>query len=333
MLFQIISDVNVYDESFQVTSQHQIRANKYNTNTSSTTADHQKMSWHTPKWQQQLNLPSTREQSLIVGSDGIVKKHYLTAAFVVRLYDDDKAKWTLAELKQWMHYLMWAGVEHFYLCDHYQNAAESLQVKLQRYIDAGLLTYFAQFNDVKPVVRTHISCWNYLIKTRTNDTEWQLGIDMDEYPFVSNDTEEGFLVRFLNNSVKIHNNIAEVSMHNYLMLGGDRRTEHNMTIERITRIVKQPNTLDKPIYKPTRVMSAGLHHMGRLKGYKLEADGNDLKMLHYWGGRLSNWGPLTDDLLKETIEFFSCRDQIAPHIRDSLMSFGEDDAFNHTTGP
>ena len=44
-------------------------------------------------------------------------------------------------LKQWMHYMFYAGVEHIYLCDHYEFEHEKLDTPLKQYIQLGLVTY------------------------------------------------------------------------------------------------------------------------------------------------------------------------------------------------
>ncbi len=76
-----------------------------------------------PEWQRKLRLNKT----LTVNGT-----HYLSEALQVRIYSDDKAKWTLTELKQWMHYLFWAGVTHIFLCDHYKYDSERLETNLTR---------------------------------------------------------------------------------------------------------------------------------------------------------------------------------------------------------
>ena len=89
-----------------------------------------------PKWQQNLSTSSDNKYNLH-GK----QKLFLAAAFRVRIYKEDKAKWTIRELKQWFHYMFWAGVEHIFLCDHFMTESELLKDQLQRYIKLNLLTY------------------------------------------------------------------------------------------------------------------------------------------------------------------------------------------------
>ena len=271
-----------------------------------------------PKWQQNLH-------------DNVKTQNYfLAAAFIVRIYETDKARWTIKELKQWFHYMFYAGVEHIYLCDHFRQESEILKEKLKRYIDHDLITY------IPWDVGTHtlpkkVSCYQHIIDKYKSNTTWQIFIDMDEYPFISNDTEEGFLKRYLQHFPQI---ISEISMPNFIMLGqGDQ--SKNITIERIDRIeslTKKSNNLDKPISRPGNVKAA-IHHNRILKGKIYEENGSVLKMLHYWGSRLQNWGPDTPEIIQRTVNFTEMRDKLAPIVGKSLLSFGEWDAFSNSTGP
>ena len=271
-----------------------------------------------PKWQ--LNLHDSVK----------ARTYFLTAAFIVRIYENDKAKLTLKELKQWIHYILFAGVEHIYLCDHFMQESEVLKEKLKKYINMDLITYIP-WNVGVHTLPKKVSCYQHIIDEYKSNTTWQIFIDMDEYPFIANDVEEGFLQRYLQ---KFPQNISEISMPNFLMLGqGDR--SKNMTIERINRIeslTKKSNNLDKPISRPWNV-KAVIHHNKILKGKVYEENGSILKMLHYWGSRLQNWGPDTPEITKKTVPFTEMRDRLAPIVRKSLLSFGELDAFNNSTGP
>ncbi len=177
-----------------------------------------------------------------------------------------------------------------------------------------------------------VQCYQHILDKYGPITEWQLSIDMDEYPFVHGDTREGFLLRFL---ATVKENVSEVSLPNFILLGqGDR--SKGMVIERITRIKdnqgKKSNNLDKPLYR-TKYVSAGIHHMRLLKGRRQEENGMTIKMLHYWGARHQNWGPDTEQTFLETEEFTDARDALAPVLRQSLLAFGEFDAFCNSTGP
>ncbi len=85
---------------------------------------------------------------------------------------------------------------------------------------------------------------------------------------------------------------AAVPQKNFLMLGKplDEKS-HPLLIDRIFRRVKTtPNDLVKPIYRLKRVAKASLHHTALMSGYSRDADEKLLRMNHYWGARLQNWG-------------------------------------------
>ena len=282
-----------------------------------------------PRWQRRLNMKlaqnHTREEEFI---DDLEHRYFLVELLQVRIYEDDKAKWTLAELKQWMHFMFLAGVEHIYVCDHYKNKSEMLEKHLQKYIDLGLVTYL-EWGTIRHPLTAQIQCYQHIINAHKYESVWQIAVDMDEYPFSLNNTEEDFLIHFLRQAPPY---VTEVSMTNYLMLGqGDRRRD--MVIDRIDRMTpKQANVLVKPIYRPEKVQ-ANIHHNHVLMGRRVVAPPPVLKMLHYWGARVQNWGPDTANTLAITVEMTAMRTAWADRVRNSLLVFGELDAFNATTGP
>ncbi len=154
-------------------------------------------------------------------------KYFLVQVLLVRIYTHDKAKWTVRELKQWIHYMFYAGVEHIFLCDHYENKNEVLQEHLHNYTDKNLITYIP-FPNPKNTLPAQAQCYNSIVSKHKQDIEWQMSLDMDEFPYVHNDTKEGFLVRYIKS---LPSDVVEVLMPNYLMLGqGDR--SRDMTIDR-----------------------------------------------------------------------------------------------------
>jgi len=76
----------------------------------------------------------------------------------VRIYSADKARWSVKELKQWLHYMFLAGVEHVYLCDHFMFDHERLEKSLLKYIDLRLLTYLPR-GSVRDPMTAQIQCY------------------------------------------------------------------------------------------------------------------------------------------------------------------------------
>ena len=259
-------------------------------------------------------------------------KYVLAELLQVRIYSDDKAKWTVRELKQWMHFMFLAGVEHIFLCDHYKYDSERLDAALERYITLKLVTYIP-WSAVRNPMQSQIKCYQHIIDTYRQYTTWHIAVDMDEYPYSTVDGDEAFLVRYLRNiTSRYGTRISEISINNFLMLGqGDRKRD--MVIDRINRMTPKPaNYLSKPLYRPERVR-ANIHHNRILFGAHVNANDEQLRMLHYWGARVQNWGPDTNRTLAITTTMNGMRDKWANRVRDSLLAFGEYDAFSTRTGP
>ena len=262
------------------------------------------------------------------------KKFFLTEVIMVRIYRNDLAKWTIRELKQWMHYMFYAGVEHVYLCDHFIYHHERLKSSLSKYVEKGFLTYIewpwnASSNGGN-IMRHQVNCYSHVIRKYGMDSEWQMSIDMDEYPVCLKDKERQFLPRFL---IQQPGRVSQILMPNFLMLGQGNRSK-TMTIERITRITKKiANALTKPIYRTSAIRRPDIHRHYIKSGSTIIANSAELRMLHYWGARLQNWGPDTKKTIEITDKYDFVRDHIASAIRSDLTEFGENDAFSNVTGP
>ena len=263
----------------------------------------------------------------------ISKRFFLTEIIMVRIYENDLAKWTIRELKQWLHYMFYAGVEHVYLCDHFIYHHERLKSSLSKYIEKGLLTYIEwPWNASKhggDIMKHQINCYKHVIRKYGKESEWQMSVDMDEYPVCLKDAHRQFLPRFL---IQQPARVSQILMPNFLMLGQGNRSK-TMTIERITRITKKvPNLNEKPIYRPSAMLRPKIH-MHYMSGLTIAANSTELRMLHYWGARKQNWGPDTNKTIEITDEYDFVRDHIASAIRNDLTEFGEYDAFSNVTGP
>ncbi len=291
---------------------------------------------YVPFWQRRLQQFGTlghfHGNKSVEDKNGSVIHYNLVELLQCRIYEEDKAKWTIRELKQWMHYMFLSGVEHILLCDHYKFDHERLDIPLKRYIDAGLVTYFP-WSNIRHPMTAQVQCYQHMIDNYKELSTWQIAIDMDEYPFSNRDTKEGFLSRYVQNVTDMYGfRLTEVSLSNFLMLGqGDRKRK--LVIDRINRMTpNKANILDKPLYRPERVR-ANIHHNNLLFGIRITAEPDALRMLHYWGARHQNWGPDTPETLAETIEMNAMRNTWPEQVKNSLLTFGEFDAFSNETGP
>jgi len=146
-------------------------------------------------------------------------KFLIQLSLQVRIYNEDEARWTVRELKQWIHYMLLAGVEHFYVCDHYANESERLDNALRRYIDLGLVTYMpwgqsSRSSHGSPL-RAQIHCYQRIVTRYRRRHRWQIAVDVDEYPFSPNDTRENFLVRYLE---QVPDDVSEVGGQLFIFL-------------------------------------------------------------------------------------------------------------------
>ena len=285
-----------------------------------------------PLWQRRLRaqIANHTAPTVVAMKDraDVDVAYFLVELLQVRIYAADPGRWSFNELRQWMHYLFLAGVEHIYVCDHFVDVSERLDAALQRYVDAGLVTYLP-WSTIRNPMLAQTRCYQHIINRFRRRHRWQLAVDIDEYPFAPNDTDENFLVRYLE---RVPEDVTEISLQNFLMLGaGDRRRP--LVVERITRMTPKPaNDLVKPVYRPDRV-GANVHHNHVLSGRRRDADTGELRMLHYWGGRAQRWGPDTPKILDITRVMTDMRDAWSVPLTSSLLVFGDGDALTNTTGP
>jgi hypothetical protein len=251
--------------------------------------------------------------------------YFLTAVFIVRIYEKDLSEMTTAEIKQWLVYLRYAGVEHVYLYDLWYLPGESQREALDVFIREGFLTY-TDWHKYNPFVyeTSQLPAYQHCIDHFGKESEWQAAIDIDEYPFSSDDTDPGFMHRFVKKYSKEHSDISEITMQNYLYLG-EKNKSRELLIEQLWRHTHGPsNKLVKPIYKPTAIKRAQVHHNNRRSGRTRNAPDNGMRINHYWGARLQNWGPDTEEILTKTEEdlgmkpivaaFKTCEEYIRPYL-------------------
>jgi hypothetical protein len=227
--------------------------------------------------------------------------YYLTAVLMVRIYAADKAKLTTRELKQWLLYLRYIGVEHVYIYDTFVTADESQKDLLIRFFEDSYITY-VDWHTHNPfsLAGTQVTAYQHCIDNYGGDTQWQVAVDMDEYPFSPQDTKAGFLPRVIREISSNHPAVVEISMPNYLFLGKPLDVEY--LFGRIWRRTPQrSNNLVKPIYQPSKVV-ANMHHNGLKSGTSMNAPDDHLRINHYWGARLQNWGDDTAEILGKTME-------------------------------
>ena len=253
--------------------------------------------------------------------------YFLTAVFIVRIYENDLSELTSAEIKQWLVYLRYAGVEHVYLYDLWLLPGESQREALDVFIREGYLTYTDWHKySTKPFdcAKSQLSGYQHCIDNYGKDFDWQAAIDIDEYPFSPKDTDPGFMHRFVKKYSKKHSDVSEITMQNYIYLG-EKNKSRELLMDRLWRHTHGPhNNLVKPIYKPGAIRGAQIHHNYLYSGKTRDAPDNELRFNHYWGARLQNWGPDTEEIIAMTEEdlgvkpivaaFKACEVYIRPYL-------------------
>ena len=232
--------------------------------------------------------------------------YFLSAVLLVRIYSSDLAKLSTRELMQWLYYLKYAGFEHLYVYDAYVFNYESQKNALEFLIKEGFITYVDWSHKAYPysITGTQESAYQHCLDNWGNQSEWQASIDIDEYPFCPQDTKPNFLQRFIANFSRQRPHVSQITMQNFLLLGkplSDK--EHPLLIDRLKRRTRRPaNALVKPVYKTTQVIETHVHHHHLRNGISEDADKNQIRLNHYWGARLQNWGENTPEILAKTTE-------------------------------
>ena len=212
-----------------------------------------------------------------------------------------------------------------YLYDAWVTEDESQIEELEPFINDKFVTYTDWHEHNLYTLPMQTKCYQDCLDRFGLESTWQAAIDIDEYPFAPIDTEPDFLARFVEKYAAKNPDVSEICMQNYLFLGKPiSKNERELLIERLWRRDPSPsNRLVKPIYKPTDVKAA-IHHNIILKGRSKNAPVGELRMNHYWGARLQNWGEDTPEILARTIEdhsmekivkkFKKCEKFIRPYL-------------------
>ena len=268
---------------------------------------------------QNANLERTQQCLSWCNKANTGAQYFLSAVLLVRIYSTDLAKLSTRELMQWLYYLKYAGFEHVYVYDAYVLKNESQKNALDFLIKEGFVTYVDWSHNAYPysVTGTQESAYQHCLNNWGNQSQWQASIDIDEYPFCPQDTKPNFMQRFITEYSTQRPDVSQITMQNFLFLGkplSDK--DHPLLIDRLQRRTPKPsNALVKPIYKTIQVTEAHVHHHDLRSGKSVDADRNQIRLNHYWGARLQNWGEDTPEILDKTME-----DNTIKEIVETLLS-------------
>lgn len=238
------------------------------------------------------------------GKENATKPYFLTAVLLVRIYVSDLAQLSTRELTQWFYFLRYAGFEHVYVYDAFVMKNESQRSALKGLMDERFVTYIDWSHKAHPysLDGTQHAAYQDCINRYGHESVWQAAIDMDEYPFSPTDQKPFFASKAVKRFSENAPGASELTMLNFLFLGkpldGDK---HPFLIDRIWRRTHGPaNALVKPIYKPPDVSRAIVHHNFLARGMSMNFPRELLRMNHYWGARLQNWGEDTPEIIAKT---------------------------------
>lgn len=252
--------------------------------------------------------------------------YLLTAVLLVRIYRHDLAKLSSREMIQWLQYLRYAGFQHVYIYDAYVKPSESQRDVVKPFTQSGYATYIDwSIHNPYTIQGTQVAAYQDCIDTFGKDSMWQAAIDIDEYPFSPLDLNENFMLRFLHEYSEINPQASEITMKNYLFLGKplDGSVEPFL-IGRLRRRTHAPaNPLVKPIYKPAAIAWAQVHHNGLKGGFSQDTPSYMLRMNHYWGARVQNWGEDTPKVLDMTEPDYSI-EPIVKRMKHCAGCLGKD---------
>ena len=88
------------------------------------------------------------------------------------------------------------------------------------------------------------------------------------------------------------------------------------------------------VYRPERLRAVNVHRNPLERGRRVDAPVDRLRMLHYWGARGQQQDPgAARRIMARTEQMTAMSDAWSQRLADSLVVFGERDAFSNDSGP
>ena len=234
----------------------------------------------------------------------------LSAVLLVRVYREDLAQLSSREMLQWLFYLRYAGFDHVFVYDAYVSKNESQYHVLLPLVQSGYVTY-TDWSAHNPytIKGTQISAYQHCIDNYGKNLTWHIAVDIDEYLFSPVDLEPNFMRRFVDNFSHANPRVSQITLQNYLFLGKplDPQT-HPFLIARLRRRThKKANDLGKSLFQVAKISLAQVHHNSMRNGKTVDSDSKVIRLNHYWGARLQNWGEETPRIKKLTQPDYSIK--------------------------
>lgn len=206
------------------------------------------------------------------------KLYFLTAVVLVRINGSgytDKGIWTKDDLKDWIQYMQYAGVEHIYIYDNYLYKRDSLEMWSVNMFKKSVVSYHDWSKQSKTA---GISAHDHALHYTRNVSTWQIAFDMNEYPFSLKDSDDGFLSRIIRNQAYYHPDVTQILMKDYVFLG-KRGNIYGYIFEKILiRLRKEKTMLEmKSIYRSDCVRNVHEHHSIMKCGDSVDLDPSILR--------------------------------------------------------
>jgi hypothetical protein len=234
----------------------------------------------------------------------------LTAIIIFRLFAGDELQFTLKDLFQWMDYMRFAGVDHFYLYDNCLDEEECVEHSVSA---LPYVTYVPWHVDDYRAAQ--VPAYNHHLMTHFPQASYEILLDMDEYPYMSNPEhmKQNFLKEYA-----LQKQSPQVLLRT-IFFGGPSVANSQEEQWRVLRYTHRRERAErdgrtKPLYQPSKVNTNGtqnLHEMAMLTssrtvgashssdafkyspydlimGYDKMEDESVLRLNHYWCERLSD---------------------------------------------
>ena len=205
--------------------------------------------------------------------------HELSAVVMFRVnFDRDLLNFTHEEIDQWMTYMQYAGVQHFYF---YDNCYEEKECVEDRYINDPRVTYTRRPGT--EYHKTQNPAYEHHFQNHPK-SEYEFLADIDEYPFMPNDLEKDFLLRFARNMTT-----GQVLIRSWFF-GGARESDHPWRAMRYFHKDSEPhgmNSRTKSIYVPKKLERISLHwQIVKGESNRYHVDPSIMRLNHYWCERV-----------------------------------------------
>lgn len=250
-----------------------------------------------------------------------------------RTFDADLEQYTLRDVEEWMAVMRFGGVQHFYVYDQCHSEAECQPALNKSKSD---ITYRrwpppSEFDFAHPVHHwetddySHAQYTAYLhaADTYRGCSEWQIVLDIDEYPYSRTDHKPGYISRVIKRFAgkpgrfSSLGKVTQLVMQNYLFMGKPSRPDEPSRVGRNIR--RTPRTVGVAYKTVTQARKSRVKSIYRCDDLEKMVFGNPhvftmeygrtqmlaeeaLSVFHYWGWRGDASDPPSQTFLSNTVE-------------------------------